>query len=164
MKKPLDKVQILGWVFLMLGIVMGAIIYHLDLKSKVVPYGFVDYFLSICFIALFVLGVGLLIYRFIISGAIHSYKIRALRSKGIKTTAVIKEIELGGKMDGLGNEYYPAVTLYVLVNKADGSKHHARIDTTIAITHLPGFQPGSEIDIAYDPAEPTIAMLLNQTR
>ena len=164
MKKPLDKVQILGWVFLMLGIAMGSFVHYLDLDKKVVPHSFADYFSAFCMVALLGLGVGLLVYCFIIRGAIHSFKTRGLRSNGIKTTAVIKEIELGGKMDGLGNEYYPAVTLHVLVNSPTGGKHHARIDTTIAITHLPGFQPGSEIDVAYDPAEPTIAMLLTKNR
>ena len=164
MKKPLDKVQIFGWVFLMLGIVMGSFVHYLDLDKKVAPHSFADYFTAFCMIALLGLGVGLLIYRFIISGAIHSYRIRALSSKGIKTTAMIKEIELGGKMDGLGNEYHPAVTLHVLVNSPTGGRHYARIDTIIAITHLPAFQPGAEIDVAYDPAEPTTAMLLTQSR
>ena len=164
MKKPLDTVQILGWVFLMLGIVMGAFVHYLDVGSRVVPHGFADYFLSACLIAFFALGAGLLIYRFVIGGIMHSFRADTLRSNGIKTTAVIVEIELGGKTDGIGNEYYPAVILHVLVNSAGGGRHNARIDTNIAVTHLPRFQSGAEVDIAYDPAEPSVAVLINQAR
>jgi hypothetical protein len=77
----------------------------------------------------------------------------AIRSNGIKATAVIAKIELGGT--ALGNEVTPNVRLSVLVENEKGEVYPAQIDTTIAVTHMPQFQPGTKIDVAYDPADPT---------
>ncbi|MCL1916999.1 MAG: hypothetical protein FWG14_01585 [Peptococcaceae bacterium] len=85
-------------------------------------------------------------------------KNQAIRSKGIKTTAVIKEIKLGGKMTG--NEIVPGVTLSVMVENEKGEFYSAKIYDTIAVTDMPQFQPGAKIDVVYDPADPTkVAML-----
>jgi len=80
---------------------------------------------------------------------------------GIKASAVIEKIELGGK--ALGNEFYPAVKLRVRVENEKGEFYSAQIETTISVTHMSKFQSGSKVDVAYDPANPTKVVLLSPT-
>jgi len=86
----------------------------------------------------------------------------AIRFGGIKASAVIEKIELGGR--ALGNEFYPAVKLRVLVQNEKKEPYPAQIETTIAVTHMSKFQPGSMIDVAYDPVRPTNVAVLSPTR
>ncbi|MCL1917008.1 MAG: hypothetical protein FWG14_01630 [Peptococcaceae bacterium] len=80
---------------------------------------------------------------------------------GIKASAMIEEIKLGGR--AVYNEFHPAVKLQVLVENEKGEPYSAQIETTIAITHIPKFQPGAKIDIVYDPADPSKVKLLSPT-
>ena len=82
-----------------------------------------------------------------------------IRSKGIKTTAVIQEIK-----SGAGNEFYNRVTLQVLIKGESGEEFNAQIESAINITHLPRFQPGAIIDVAYDPEDPQKAAILTPTK
>ncbi|MCL1917000.1 MAG: DUF3592 domain-containing protein [Peptococcaceae bacterium] len=97
----------------------------------------------------------------LLKGMMHSVRTSITRAKGIKTTAVIKEMGLGGS--ALGNEFSPAVTLRVLVENEKGKLYSAQIETTIATTHMPRFQPGCKIDVAYDPANPQKVVMLSPT-
>ena len=162
MKKEIisDKVQYIGWLFFILGILTGA----LWQKIAVVPNSTLEYFLSASAIGFLGLGIALILYCYIIRGIIHSFRVNAIRAKGIKATAIVEEIELGGKMDGLGNESYPAVRLRVLVNDKSGKKFYTQIDTTIALTHMSRFQPGAVVEVAYDPEKLEIAALLTPTK
>jgi len=102
------------------------------------------------------------IAAWVLRGIFHSNRNDAIRSNGIKASAVIKKIELGGR--AIGNEFYPAVKLRVLVENEKGWLFYAQIETTIAVTHMSKFQPGSKIDVAYDPADPTKAAVLSPTK
>jgi len=160
MKKPSKKAETFGWLFTVLGIIVGVV----GQRQNFVGGSFNDYLLSILFVVFLGLGILLLIYNYIIRGILHSFKVRKISSNGIKAAAVITEIEMGGKMDGLGNEFYPAVMLKVLVNGENGEKFSTHIDTTIATTHMSRFQPGAEIDIIYNPADLQVAVMLTPTK
>ena len=105
-----------------------------------------------------ILGSGIV---WLVKGGLLSARDDAIRSNGIKTSAVIKEIKRGGR--ALGNEFNPAVKLRVLVENEKGDFYPAQIETTISVTHIPQFQPGAIIDVAYDPADPTKVTVLSPT-
>ncbi|MCL1917006.1 MAG: DUF3592 domain-containing protein [Peptococcaceae bacterium] len=75
-----------------------------------------------------------------------------------RVPAVIKGIEVGNEL------LYPTVKLQVLIKNRKGEFYSAQIETTIANTHLSKFQPGSKIDVAYDPSDPTKVTILSPTR
>ena len=112
---------------------------------------FLEFYEIIIFIIIF-FGVAVPGIIWLLRGFLLSIRDYILRSKGIKTSAIVKEIELGGR--ALGNEYYPAVKLDVLVKNEKGEFYSARIDTTIPLTDMSLYQSGCEIDVVYDPAKP----------
>jgi len=85
-----------------------------------------------------------------------------IRSKGRKASALVKKIEPGG--GALGSDLYPPVRLRVIVENERGEFYPAQIETTISVTHMPQFQPGARIEVAYDPADPTKVVVLSPTR
>jgi hypothetical protein len=124
------------------------------------PFGILNNVLTLPKPVFILLLVSLVILGLVLIFLSYVYAVVSTAPRGslVKTSAVIKKIELGGM--GLGNEFYPAVILHVLVNSKSGEDYLAQIDTTIAATHMPRFQPGSEIAVAYNPAEPRKVAIL----
>jgi len=102
------------------------------------------------------------VVAFLLKGALLAVREGRILLNGIKASAVIEEIELGGR--ALGNEFYPAVKLRVLVENEKREFFSAQIETTIAVTHMSKFQRGSKIDVAYDPNNPAKVAVLSPTR
>ncbi|MCL1790544.1 MAG: DUF3592 domain-containing protein [Peptococcaceae bacterium] len=104
------------------------------------------------------IGLALLAFLFIKNKVTRLRREKAIRVHGIKTTAEIKEIVQAG-----ANEFGTRVRLRLLVEDHQGGRYYAQTVVSIDNTHMPQFQPGCKIDVAYDPANPKSIVVLSPT-
>jgi hypothetical protein len=77
--------------------------------------------------------------------------VHELQERGICAEATILEI----RDTGMRINDDPVVKLLVEVRPSDGEPYVAKTKSPIPLIHIPQFQPGAEVPVRYDPADPS---------
>ena len=117
-----------------------------------------NYFLLPFFLPAVVLGIFILpmVSKEILLGMRES----EILQNGREAKGEVREIKLRSG----GNESYPGVSIKAKIYYPDGSIDFVIIEDTIAVTHMPRFQPGMEINVKYDMKNKTRVVLNMPTR
>lgn len=89
-------------------------------------------------------------------GIVQSMKTQRILKEGVSATAVIKAVT------DTGNRYNknPEVRLTLEVTPASGAPFQAEVTTVISVIDVPKYQPGTLLNVKYDPKQPTQVVLV----
>lgn len=82
---------------------------------------------------------------------LRHFKNQGVLKEGIPATAVIKDLK------DTGNRYNnnPQVVMTLEVTPKDGKPYTAQLITVVSVVDLARLQPGSVVNVKYDPKQPT---------
>lgn len=79
---------------------------------------------------------------------------------GVDATATVIRIrDTGVEING-----DPEVGILLEVQPADESPYQAEVKQTVSIVHLPAYQPGAQLQVKYDPANPSQVAIVSVIR
>ena len=104
--------------------------------------------------------VGVFVIPMVLKEILLGVRESEIIQNGREAKGEVREIKLRSG----GNESYPGVSIKAKIYYPDGSIDFVLIEDTIAVTHMPRFQPGMEINVKYDMKNKTRVVLNMPTR